>query len=430
MTTRRFEQRTPLFPVAFAAVLALVGSPGSALGQEEGPVPLSAAAMGLTSREAIEIERQYDALANGTRQRVRCAGTRGNCRSRIESLRVFRTVPAAARFQGTAGVQRFLRDKDWSHIVPRSRGGSDSASNGRWESRQLNRARGARRMTPAEVESAERIMRSAGFRERVRTAGSRMARGGALGAAVGAAIVIIDNTLEYQRGGITQDELLARISTEITRDVIAAGLAGAAIATVTVQYPMLGPMLGPVILFVGNELWENYGISIWNNQVDGIRGWIDRLRDSGFLPSELPSWQAAADRATRWSSMLTGAMGFGRGRVPIIAWTAIRPEAVESYTPKVLKTSTSRTLYAPPIADPDELRDWIRAQLRGRDPRSASGSPGPARPGAAPMQSPAATPRPGRSHRPRRRGRCLTASRGGRCPPRDPAHGSGSPTRR
>ena len=123
MTTRRFEHRTPLFPVAFvafAAVLALVGSTGSALGQEEGPVPLSAAAMGLTSREAIEIERQYDTRANGTRQRVRCAGTRGNCRSRIESLRVFRTVPTASRLQGTAGVQRFLRDKDWSHIVPRS----------------------------------------------------------------------------------------------------------------------------------------------------------------------------------------------------------------------------------------------------------------------------------------------------------------------
>ena len=34
MTIRRFEQRTPLFPVAFAAVLALVGSTGSALGQE------------------------------------------------------------------------------------------------------------------------------------------------------------------------------------------------------------------------------------------------------------------------------------------------------------------------------------------------------------------------------------------------------------
>ena len=56
-----------------------------------------------------------------------------------------------------------------------------------------------------------------------------------------------------------------------------------------------------------------------------------------------------------------------------------------------------------------------------------AGSPGPARPGAAPTRSPAATPRPGGPSRPRRRGRCLTASRDGRCPPKDPPRGRGRP---
>ena len=55
-----------------------------------------------------------------------------------------------------------------------------------------------------------------------------------------------------------------------------------------------------------------------------------------------------------------------------------------------------------------------------RDPLSASGSPGPARPGAAPTRSPAATPRPSRPPRPRRRGRSLTASRGGAMPAQGP----------
>jgi len=49
----------------------------------------------------------------------------------------------------------------------------------------------------------------------------------------------------------------------------------------------------------------------------------------------------------------------------------------------------------------------------------ATASASPARvPGAAPARSPAASPRPGRPHRPGRRGRCLTGSPGGRCPPR------------
>ena len=64
-----------------------------------------------------------------------------------------------------------------------------------------------------------------------------------------------------------------------------------------------------------------------------------------------------------------------------------------------------------------------------RGPRSASGSPAPARPGAEPTRRPAASPPLAPPPRPRRRDRCLTASPGGRCPPRGP-HGPGSPTRR
>ena len=76
----------------------------------------------------------------------------------------------------------------------------------------------------------------------------------------------------------------------------------------------------------------------------------------------------------------------------------------------------------------------VRSPAAGADavrgPRSASGSPGPARPGAEPTRRPAASPPLAPPPRPRRRGRSLTASRGGRCPPRGPPTGPGSPTRR
>ena len=58
---------------------------------------------------------------------------------------------------------------------------------------------------------------------------------------------------------------------------------------------------------------------------------------------------------------------------------------------------------------------------------SASGSPGPAHSGAGPTRSPAVIPRPGRPLRPRRRARCLTSSRGGRCPTGDPPTARGRP---
>ena len=54
-------------------------------------------------------------------------------------------------------------------------------------------------------------------------------------------------------------------------------------------------------------------------------------------------------------------------------------------------------------------------------------SPGPVRPGAEPRRNPAARQPPAPPPRPRRRGRCLTASRGGRCPPKDPPTARGHP---
>ena len=45
-----------------------------ALAQTEGPVMTCAAALGITSREAVALERQWEALDQPTHQRVRCAG--------------------------------------------------------------------------------------------------------------------------------------------------------------------------------------------------------------------------------------------------------------------------------------------------------------------------------------------------------------------
>ena len=76
-------------------------------------------------------------------------------------------------------MNRFINGREWSHIVPRSAGGDDSAANGRWEPRRLNRARGNRVMTPAEVRHAEQLARSAGWRQRINSAARRPARGAA-----------------------------------------------------------------------------------------------------------------------------------------------------------------------------------------------------------------------------------------------------------
>ena len=130
----------------------------------------SAAELGISHADAVALERQWDLLEQRTRNRIRCAGTRGRCRTWIEALRVFRsTIPPDVRTGRASSVSSFLRGKDWSHIIPRSMGGSDLASNGRWEPAAVNRLRGARLMAAGEIAAADRAAASAGLQARVRT---------------------------------------------------------------------------------------------------------------------------------------------------------------------------------------------------------------------------------------------------------------------
>ena len=194
MTAPHRATNAPASAVA-ALILAAAATTGASA-QSSGPVMASAAAVGISHAEAVELERQWDRLHAGTRQRMLCAGTRGQCRTWIEGLRVYRTVPEVFRSHGPASVARYLRNKDWSHIVPRSQGGNDTAANGRWEVRRLNRARGARVMTPQEVAAAERAARSSAFKEQLRALASRAGRGSAVGAVIVAAIVITGHALD------------------------------------------------------------------------------------------------------------------------------------------------------------------------------------------------------------------------------------------
>ena len=54
---------------------------------------------------------------------------------------IWETIPAPVRMGGQEALREFHASRDWSHIVPRSMGGGDSASEGIFERASLNRAR-------------------------------------------------------------------------------------------------------------------------------------------------------------------------------------------------------------------------------------------------------------------------------------------------
>ena len=304
----------------------------------------SAAELGISHADAVALERQWDLLEQRTRNRIRCAGTRGRCRTWIEALRVFRsTIPPDVRAGGPSTVSGFLRGKDWSHIIPRSMGGGDLASNGRWEPAAVNRLRGARPMTPSEIAAADRAAASAGLRARVRTLAGRGVRGGAIGAVVIGTLAVLNHGLDLQRGRITEEEFWSLVTDVVARDAAVGVAVGALAGVAAVEFPILAPVLAPVVAVAASELLAQYG--------DAMRYAVTEMAQS--------LWTRVPDTAVvrRKLIELTRPPLFGRNPYSPYGLTA-------TYIPRVHKTATSGTLYAPPFADPEEVLSFIERQLR------------------------------------------------------------------
>ena len=124
-------------------------------------------------------------------------------------------------------------------------------------------------------------------------------------------------------------------------------------------------------------------------------------------------------------------------------WTVIAKKGLSMETLQAESPTTQRWFDAahvlgqndcsPVAPGPSEGQDSKAAATRGHGRGAEAGNArtltaaGPARPGAEPTRKTGSQPAArSAASRPRRRGRSLTASRGGRCP----AHGPGSPTRR
>lgn len=175
------------------------------------------------------------------------AGVRQGFRDITEATKVFESIPAQVRAQGTEAVREFCQDKDWSHIIAHSKGGSSKASNGIFEHFQINRARGGRNMTPEELAAARSVLHQAAFRATVTQVASAMTKGALIGAAVELVFSILENSLLYAEGKITQGELLDTVKDATVK----AGITGAVVTALLVALCLIFP---PIAVLLASEV--------------------------------------------------------------------------------------------------------------------------------------------------------------------------------
>ena len=203
------------------------------------------------------------------------AGTRGIYRSLAEARLVWETIPEPLRALGPEEVAKRLDGFDWSHVVPHSKGGSDEASNGIFELAGVNRARGAERMTPAEMQAAQQVLANGAFHAALGEVARRALAGAAVAAAVACVLACLEHGLEYQRGDITRAEAYRRIGRAVAQSAAVGASVAGLMATLALAFPALIPLAAPLML----PLAVLGFCAVGGKVVHLAKGWYELLQD-------------------------------------------------------------------------------------------------------------------------------------------------------
>lgn len=201
--------------------------------------------------------RQYTPEKLGHLQR---GGIRnGIGRTEAQTQQMLNKIPPSQRASvdgqsAAAKVKEYLADKDASHVMPHSKGGSSHPDNIKWENKAANRARGNQPM-PRQEQTRLDIKAQFDNLTGALKAGIKAApKGAVIGAVTTAPFSLLRNALRVVRGEITAQEA----AVEAVKETAIGGGVGAATAfTVTTVAAACPPVaialaaVSPVLLAAG-----------------------------------------------------------------------------------------------------------------------------------------------------------------------------------
>ena len=219
----------------------------------------------------------YDNLPKNLKDYFRCAGS--ECRGIPKGKGVWETIPEQIRMGGEREISRFLKNKDWSHIIPKSQGGSSTADNGIFELTELNRSRGGRPMTPDEIEAARKVIRSDTIRSVLRQTTSAMVKGALAGVIMGSLLLCLECGLLYAEGKITREQMIEKVVKASALAGLTAFIVTGLIVGLNILFPPLLPMMAPVLFvlqIVSLVFLAHYAVKI-------VEGWWEVLKEYGLV---------------------------------------------------------------------------------------------------------------------------------------------------
>ncbi len=241
---------------------------------------------------------------------------------------IWETIPAPVRMGGQEALREFHASRDWSHIVPRSMGGGDGASEGIFEMASLNRARGDATMTPAELDLTRQALGTEALRHAVEQAARVAVISGLVAAVVEGVFATMEEGLLYFDGKISKSafysRVLKRLGVSVARAVVISGL----IVGLVTLCPFLIPVLNVLALPLATVSFTLLGVRFYRLS----KVWRQRVSLDPSLPAELLptwfrdwTWEATKDASVRaWDATQEASVqGWDQATgVPRLVWDA------------------------------------------------------------------------------------------------------------
>lgn len=220
----------------------------------------------IATQEAFKVAHniRFENLPTGLQLKFARAGVRDGMRNVQEAARVFESIPAQIRAQGPEAIRNFCQDKDWSHIKAHVNGGGSEASNGIFEYFWVNRARGGVDMTAEELAIAKKVLADAAFKTAVTEIVQVTIKGAIVAAVIELVFSILENSLLYVEGKITQSDLVKNVATATATAGITGGVITGILLTICMIFPPIATLLGAAAIplavagigFMGIRAWE------------------------------------------------------------------------------------------------------------------------------------------------------------------------------
>lgn len=220
----------------------------------------------IVTQEAFKIAHniRFENLPKQLQLKFARAGMRSGMRNVQEAAKVFESIPAQIRAQGPEAIRNFCQDKDWSHIRAHINGGGSEANNGIFEYFWVNRDRGGVDMTAEELAVAKQVLADAAFKTAVTEIVGITIKGAIIAAVIELVFSILENSLLYAEGKITQSELVQKVTIATAKAGIAGGVITGILLTICMIFPPIAQLLGIAAIplgvagigFMGIRAWE------------------------------------------------------------------------------------------------------------------------------------------------------------------------------